>query len=278
MNQLTSRLSKALILGFLVLISSLAAYAQNQPPVAKAKTYDGSLGTLPLEISFFDNGSTDDQGIASFSWNFGDGTSASTTEPSGFVKHTYTAVGTYTATLTVTDTQGLKSSTNLTIRALRTHTPPVPNASKSTSLSGVAPLTAKFDASLSSCIGGCKDFYWRFSDNTSISGVTASRTFKDVGTHNVKLEVYDDGKFNDPASKASIDVKVTVTASSRAPTADASKSQNLTGAAPLTARFDASKSNCDNNCSNGCETNLTTSAAHCGGCGMACGAVSNGTL
>lgn len=229
---------------------SLPPNPNNQPPVAKATIYDGSLGVTPLKISFYHNGSTDDQGIVSFLWNFGDGTTASSTDIQQLIQHTYTAIGTYTATLTVTDAYGLTNSTNLTIRALSTHTPPVPNASRSTNLSGVAPLTAQFDGSLSTCIGGCKDFYWRFSDNSSLNSVRASRIFKDVGTHNVKFEVYDDGKFTDPASKASINLTVTVTASTRAPTANATKSQNLKGAAPLTAKFDASLSNCDNNCSN----------------------------
>lgn len=253
MARLTPRLSKVVFV-FSLLVVGLAtmatAQAQNQAPIAKARSYGGSVGVIPLEVNFFNYGSTDDQGIISYSWTFGDGGSASTTDASGFVKHTYTKTGTYTATLTVADAYGLTGSTSVKVYVVSTHTPPVPNASKSINLTGVAPLTAQFDASLSSCIGGCKEFYWRFSDNTSLSGITASRVFKDVGTHNVKLEVYDDGKFDDPASKASIDLKVTVTASSRAPTANASKSQNLKGAAPLTARFDASLSNCDNNCSN----------------------------
>lgn len=55
----------------------------------------------------FTNNSTDDKGIASSSWNFGDGSASSATNAS----HTYTNVGSYTVTLTVTDTKGQTDST-----------------------------------------------------------------------------------------------------------------------------------------------------------------------
>ncbi len=50
--------------------------------------------------------SSDDQGISSYSWNFGDGSSGSGQAPS----HTYSADGNYTVTLTVTDAGGLTDS------------------------------------------------------------------------------------------------------------------------------------------------------------------------
>ena len=46
--------------------------------------------------------------ITSYSWQFGDGTTASTTGPS--VSHTYADVACYTATLTVTDTAGTSTT------------------------------------------------------------------------------------------------------------------------------------------------------------------------
>ena len=53
-----------------------------------------------LTCSFDGSGSTDDLGIASYSWNFGDGQTGS----SAVVSHSYTASGTFTAVLTVVDT------------------------------------------------------------------------------------------------------------------------------------------------------------------------------
>ncbi|WP_408950333.1 S8 family serine peptidase [Lysobacter sp. Hz 25] len=56
-----------------------------------------------LTATFTDSSTDSDGNIASRSWNFGDGTGASTaTNPS----HTYTAAGTYNVSLTVTDNAG----------------------------------------------------------------------------------------------------------------------------------------------------------------------------
>ncbi|MEG3790355.1 S8 family serine peptidase [Lysobacter sp. CCNWLW3] len=69
----------------------------NQAPVANF-----SSSVSGLTASFTDSSSDSDGTIASRSWNFGDGTSSTATNPS----KTYTAAGTYTVTLTVTDNGG----------------------------------------------------------------------------------------------------------------------------------------------------------------------------
>ena len=60
-----------------------------------------------LACSFDGGASTDDNGITSYAWNFGDGTTGSGATAS----RTYAAAGTYTVTLTVTDTGGQTGST-----------------------------------------------------------------------------------------------------------------------------------------------------------------------
>ena len=55
-----------------------------------------------LSCSFNAGGSSDDQGIASYAWNFGDGSSGNGVT----VSRNYAAAGSYTVTLTVTDTVG----------------------------------------------------------------------------------------------------------------------------------------------------------------------------
>ena len=55
-----------------------------------------------LGCSFDGSGSTDDNGISSYAWDFGDGNTGSGSTAS----HTYAAGGTYTVTLTVTDSVG----------------------------------------------------------------------------------------------------------------------------------------------------------------------------
>ena len=69
---------------------------------------DPISGTAPLSVSFSTTGSVDPDGtITSNSWNFGDG-SPSTGGVN--VEHTYTAAGTYTAVLSLTDDDGATSS------------------------------------------------------------------------------------------------------------------------------------------------------------------------
>jgi PKD repeat protein len=75
----------------------------NQAPTANF-TFSSSTSSL---TATFTDGSTDSDGtIASRSWNFGDGTTSTATNPS----RTYAAAGTYNVTLTVTDNGGATST------------------------------------------------------------------------------------------------------------------------------------------------------------------------
>jgi PKD repeat protein len=72
----------------------------NTSPTAKITVAPDTTGIVPFTVTFDAYGSTDNRGIASYSWDFGDGTSATGVMPAA---HTYTVVGTYTVKLTVTD-------------------------------------------------------------------------------------------------------------------------------------------------------------------------------
>lgn len=81
------------------------------PPVA-AVTATPVSGALPLPVTFDAGGSYDTDGsIVSYQWGFGDGVSGSGIS----VAHTYISTGTYTATLTVTDDLGAKSTASAVI-------------------------------------------------------------------------------------------------------------------------------------------------------------------
>lgn len=86
----------------------------NQPPVANF-----TLTTSGLTASFTDTSTDSDGTIAARSWNFGDGSAASTTNPT----RTYAAAGTYTVTLTVTDNAGATHSVSKTV-TVSTNTQP----------------------------------------------------------------------------------------------------------------------------------------------------------
>jgi chitinase len=79
--------------------------ASNQPPQARANgPYSGEAG---VALRFSSAGSADADGsIASWRWDFGDGSSSTEANPS----HTYANGGSYTVRLTVTDDRGASAS------------------------------------------------------------------------------------------------------------------------------------------------------------------------
>jgi PKD repeat protein len=83
-------------------VSVTAPPPPNQPPTA-AFTPSCPGG---LTCSFADQSTDPDGSVASWQWSFGDGSSATTRNPS----HTYTAGGSYTVTLTVKDNVGASSA------------------------------------------------------------------------------------------------------------------------------------------------------------------------
>ncbi|TQV87605.1 collagenase [Aliikangiella coralliicola] len=91
---------------YTVVISSATG---NQAPIANAN--GAYTGKTNASVSFSSNGSSDSDGsIASYLWDFGDGSSSTDANPS----HTYTSANTYTVTLTVTDNLGKKSTPSST--------------------------------------------------------------------------------------------------------------------------------------------------------------------
>ena len=78
----------------------------NQPPVA-AFTVSCNTGR-PHQCALDASSSTDDVGIVSYAWTWGNGRSETHTVPT--VKNTWAAAGTYNVTLTVTDGGGMTAS------------------------------------------------------------------------------------------------------------------------------------------------------------------------
>jgi PKD repeat protein len=163
--------------------ASLQVTVQNVPPTAEAGPGRScNVGeTLSFSASFTDPGSADTH---TFSWNFGDGSTATGHD----VSHAYTAAGEYTLTLTVTDDDGGVGSD--TARITVTAVPPTASFSFSPS----APLegqTVSFTDTSSAGSYPIVSWSWNFGDGASSSQQNPTHAYSDNGAYTVSLSVAD---------------------------------------------------------------------------------------
>ncbi len=166
-------------------IATIDPVPVDELPVANAgPDVSGLVGDT---ITFDGSGSSDDNGIASYEWTFGDGSSAT----GQTVSHTYTGADTYTVTLTVTDTAGQTDTDTAiaTIDPVPVDELPVANAGPD--VSGLVGDTITFDGSGSSDDNGIASYEWTFGDGSSATGQTVSHTYTGADTYTVTLTVTD---------------------------------------------------------------------------------------
>lgn len=87
----------------------LSGTTSNQTPTANF-----SSSVSGLSVNFTDSSSDSDGTITNRTWNFGDGTTSTTTNPS----KTYSSAGTYSVVLTVTDNQGASNSVTKSVTVI----------------------------------------------------------------------------------------------------------------------------------------------------------------
>jgi polysaccharide biosynthesis protein PslG len=164
-------------------------------PVA-SMTLSASSGVAPLPVTANTSGSTGTS-ITSRVITWGDGTSSTT---SSTASHTYSAAGSYTATLTITDSTGRKSTTARSVSV--TSGAPVAQLSVST-LSGYAPLKVTASNSGSYDPNGTITYYTiNFGDGTIIANTgSVTHTFKTRGTYRILLWVKDNSGLTAKADK-----------------------------------------------------------------------------
>jgi PKD repeat protein len=157
-----------------------------------------TTGAAPLPVTFDGSSSTDpDRTITSWDLAFGDDTPDATgsgTPPAG-ITHTYAAAGTYTATLSVGDSNGQSAAT--TAQVVVTLTPPTAQLAVAPG-SGAAPLPVAFDGSSSTDPDGIiTSWDLAFGDDTPDAtgsgtppaGITD--TYAAAGTYTATLSVGD---------------------------------------------------------------------------------------
>ncbi|MCF6257376.1 MAG: PKD domain-containing protein [Gammaproteobacteria bacterium] len=173
----------------------IVASAANQSPVANpGGPYNGTVG---VTVQFNGSGSSDPDGsIASYSWDFGNGTNGTGAAPS----ITYTEAGTFNVTLTVTDNAGATNSVNTTVVIVAAANQQ-PVANPGGPYSGTAGIAVQFNGATSSDPDGTIASYsWDFGNGTTGAGATPSTTYTEAGTFNVILTVTDNAGATNSAS------------------------------------------------------------------------------
>jgi PKD repeat protein len=157
----------------------------NAPPVASFLV-STPTPTAAQPVAFDGSASSDPDGtIASYDWNFGDGSEGSGATPS----HIYAHGGEYTVTLTVTDDEGKTAKASHPV--VVTGTPPTASFLVSTT-SPTATQPVSFDGSASSDPDGpIKSYSWDFGDGSEATGATPSHTYAHAGEYTVTLTVTD---------------------------------------------------------------------------------------
>ncbi len=148
----------------------------------------------------FNEGSTDPDGtIASYLWDFGDGTTSTVKNPP--VK-TYASAGTFTVTLTVTDNGGETDTVSHNVTTVANVKPTAAFTSSAND------LAVSFNAGTSEDSDGTISGYaWKFGDNSTGTGVSPNHTYAAAGSYSVELTVTDNDGATDVLTKT-----VTVTA------------------------------------------------------------------
>jgi len=208
-----------------------------EPPTAVITVTPGTSGTAPFTVVFDGSSSTDNRGIESYTWDFGDGTSATGVMPAA---HTY-ACGTYIVKLTVTDYWGNQGYATVIINVGETGGPSVDIQVTPDPPIGNVPFTVYFDASGTTFETGCgvgtATYSWNFGDGSTGTGVTTSHTYTSNGIYTVILTVTDSAGNVGYGS-----VIITVGVAGEVNAVINTTPDPPTGTAPFTVGLDASES------------------------------------
>jgi PKD repeat protein len=157
-----------------------------QPPTAVVS--GPSQAGQGQSITFSGSNSTASAGhtIATYAWNFGDGTTGN----GDSVSHSYANAGSFVVSLTVTDDLGQTGTATLTIQI----TEQGPTANFDNPKYGNVGDVISFNGRESTAAAGhsITDYDWSFGDGSDASGSKVDHIFNRTGDFDVKLKVTDD--------------------------------------------------------------------------------------
>ena len=142
-----------------------------------SSAFDGTEVQFDASATTVSSGRT----VASYAWDFGDGATGAGVAPT----HTYSTTGTYTVTLTVTDSAG---SEGVIAQEVLVHLAPTADFDYA-----VVGLDASFDPSTSTATGGAtiSGYLWNFGDGNTSTEEEPIHAYAAGGTYDVSLTVTD---------------------------------------------------------------------------------------
>lgn len=153
-------------------------------------------GEAPLDVAFDASGSSDDQGISVYRFDYTDDGSWDQEGASSSANFQYSNPGTFTCRLEVEDPDSNTAQATVVITASTANQAPVADI-QATPTSGAAPLDVAFDASGSTDDGTITVYRFDFTDDGTWDqeGASAAANFQysSVGSYTCRLEVEDDG-------------------------------------------------------------------------------------
>lgn len=200
--------------------------AAGPPPPSAGFTADPTSGPVPLTVQFTDQSTGE---ITSWEWNFGDSGEGRTSTQQN-PRHTYTAPGIYTVSLTVRGPGGadIRIETGyITV----VQTPSTAPFAQFTAIptAGSAPLSVQFS---DESVGEINSWLWNFGDGDNSTQQNPSHTYLTPGRYDVSLTVTGPGGFGSRTKTSYIAVTETDTSV----VADFAATPTL-GDAPLGVKF-----------------------------------------
>ena len=155
--------------------------------------FTGSVlsGCAPLNVHFTDQSTAGSGSIATWSWDFGDGSPLGTTATPS---HIYTETGTYNVSLTVSNNHGCTSTITDTNYITITEKPHASFIHSSTANCG-APLTMNF-TNQSTGIGNLT-YIWSFGDGDTSHQQDPTHTYLSTGTMSLQLIAFNENGCSD---------------------------------------------------------------------------------
>lgn len=170
----------------LVQTNYITVYADPTPGFTASQ----QTGCFPLPVQFTDTSLAGSGTISSWLWDFGDGTVDSIQHPT----HTYASAGSFTVSLTVTNSFGC-TETGAFPGFIHTSTQPTVSFGANPDNGCTAPLTVNF--SNASFGTGVLSWFWDFGDGNTSTQFAPSHTYSSTGTYDVKLVVTDQNGCSD---------------------------------------------------------------------------------